>query len=118
MKRVFACVALLATPVQAQVTCFPVGTVVQCNQITPPSQRDLGADFSQYVNTPTPEQARQQGAADGAEFGQQIRNFQERQLLSKLGKMIIAGQCPQAISLALSKGRFDLAEQAKSLCAK
>ena len=52
----------------------------------------------------------------GALLGLAIRGMRERSLNSKIGKMVASGDCQAALDYALTKGRFDIAEQVKGMC--
>lgn len=58
----------------------------------------------------------QSNANGGALLGLAIRGMRERSLNSKIGKMVASGDCQAALDYALTKGRFDIANEVKSMC--
>ena len=58
----------------------------------------------------------QSNSNGGALLGLAIRGMRERSLNSKIGKMVASGDCQAALDYALTKGRFDIAEEVKGMC--
>lgn len=107
MKRIAALALILSAPAAAQTTnCQWFGAVYSCTT-TPPIRSAPPPNY----NLPPVDVygAFQRGYQDGV----QMRKARVRR---EVGKLVQAGQCDMAKSLALSEGEIELAAALSSVC--